>query len=231
MRLAGWTVLVALASLPTAFGDRAAEAAQVTPEALAAAIGKDPGFLPGQPASTSYYRGSATQVSASDTTAGVIAEFVVAFDYLVHDATTGLTYRVFRSTDDAQRYYDNMSVFNAPGFVTSDGNATVAQSTFTMSDPKKDGFKTVKCEAYLDPRADYDVTARCAALSITAPVIVSGIRIQHPEESSQHKDGVTTRTLTKGDQDSANKVAFGLVLIGMLRVSAEEALLDAGAAR
>src|SRR5689334_14026876 len=141
MRLAGWTVLVALANLPTAFGDRAAEAAQVTPEALAAAIGKDPGFLPGQPASTSYHRGSVLQVSASDAKAGVIAEFVVAFDYLVHDTTTGLTYRVFHDTSDAQRYYDNMSVFNAPGFVTPDGDSTaVAQSTFTMSDPKKDGF-------------------------------------------------------------------------------------------
>ena len=225
MRLAGWTVLVALASLPAALGGRTAEAAQVTPEALAAAIAKDPGYLAGEPSSTSYHRGSVTQVSASDAKAGVIAEFVVAFDYLVHDTTTGLTYRVFHDTGDAQRYYDSMSVFNAPGF---ERNSTVVmQSTFNMSDPKKDGFKTIKCETFLDPRA-YDVTARCAALSDTAPVIVSGIRIQHLTEISQNKDGTVTHTVPKSDQDAANTVAFGLVVIGMLRVSAEEALLEAG---
>jgi hypothetical protein len=206
----------------------AAAGAFATPQALAAALSRDPSFMPATPAFTKYHRGRVTPVSASDAKAGVIAEFVVAFDYLVKDPTSGLTYRVFRDQPSAQAYFDGMSVLKQPGFITPQGNsiASVVQSTDPVPDSKAQGFKTIKCETFLDPRIGYEVTARCAVLCDSAPVIVSGVRIQPGHVTRTNK--IATHEMEMSDMNAAKAIAIGLVWGGVQRIVAENALLESG---
>jgi hypothetical protein len=225
-----WSVLLSVLAAALAVSQVRGADVPVAPQALAAAIGKDPSFLPATPASTTYRQGTAPQISASDARAGVIAEFLVAFDYRVPEPTTGLTYRVFRDAGEAQRYFGSMSEFNAPGFITPQGNsiAAVEKSTFSAPDPQKAGFRTITCETFLDPRAEYRVTARCASVSEVAPVIVSGIRIQRSQAAERSNDGTVTHTLNPSDRNAADAIAIGVVTAGLQRVMAEWALLAAG---
>jgi predicted GNAT superfamily acetyltransferase len=201
----------------------------VAPQALADAIAKDPGFLHTIPTSSSYHRGTAEPVSLKDARAGMIAEFVVAFDYNTPDPTSGITYRIFSDRDSAQRYYDKLSVLNSAGFVVNGNSiAPVETSTYASNNPQKDGYKEVKCETFLDPRANHALTARCAALHMEVPVIVAGVRIQS-ERGVLGSDGSVTYTMKPEEVKAADANAVGLVWAGTDRVTFEYVLLWARA--
>jgi predicted GNAT superfamily acetyltransferase len=205
-----------------------ARSADVTPQALADAFAKDPGYLHTVPNSSLYHQGRAEPVSLSDARAGVIAEFVVAFDYKTPDPTSGITYRIFRDRDSAQRYYDKLSVFNSPGFVVNGNSTAVDRSTYPSNNPQKDGYKEIKCETFLDPRANYALTARCAALHTEAPVIVAGVRIQNKQGVPQ-SGGSVSYTMNRDEVNTADANAVGLVLAGTERVTLEYVVLWAKA--
>src|SRR5690348_225428 len=219
--------LVALVGICSWAGS--AQSAEVAPQALADAIAKDPGFLHTIPTSSSYHRGTAEPVSLKDARAGMIAEFVVAFDYNTPDPTSGITYRIFSDRDSAQRYYDKLSVLNSPGFVVNGNSiAPVETSTYASKNPQKDGYKEIKCETFLDPRADHALTARCAALHTEAPVIVAGVRIQSKQGVPQ-SGGSVSYTMNRDEVNTANANAVGLVWAGTERVTLEYVVLSAKA--
>jgi hypothetical protein len=159
-------------------------------------------------------------ISANDAKAGVIAEFVVDFDYLVPDPTTGLTYRVFRDAAAASNYFDRNATIAQPGTVS-------VEQESTHTDPK-DGFSDITCATFFNPQVLHQATTRCAALDTTDPVTVSALRI-HQLRASRDANGDLTYTTVGLDLRSDVAMAIGLVWIGILRVHAEAALLDAGA--
>jgi hypothetical protein len=206
----------------------------VTPQSLSDALAKDPGLMTMSFTKFSNHRGRAEPLSIPDAKAGAISEFAVDFDYNTPDPTTRLNYRIFRDYDSAQRYFDNLSFFNAPGFFSPGGNSPpVASSTYSAADPVKEEFHTIKCETYMDPRAKMALTTRCAALHVQSPVIISAVRIENKPTGrgspiTTITTGPITYKMTDDDVKSQRAIAIALIFAGAERVSAEYALLQSG---
>jgi hypothetical protein len=189
---------------------------KVPPQAIAAALTKDPGLLPIEPEFSTSHIGMVEPVSFLDAQTGAIGDFVVNFGSKTPALVSSLTYRVFRDYASAQLIYNELSISKGPE------GSPVFSKTVTLKDSKM-GCKEVKCESFLDRPLDEHgntLTTRCAGLHSDAPVVVAGLR------KTGVPGGVHYEVNPTDDQNDAIEIVFA----GMQRISIEYALLDAKAA-
>src|SRR5262249_27872540 len=138
-----------------------------------------PGYLPRKPGYIEYQRGISQPVSLADRDRGVLAYFTVALNFKDAEVTNGITYRVFRDEQSAERYLEAISIANSPNFHSAQG-ASIFLDPYTTDDWTWRGsrpFDSAFCEAFIGASSPNLVNAHCSAQYEGRPVIVTGVRI------------------------------------------------------
>jgi hypothetical protein len=192
-------------------------AGAISPQAIIAALRRDPTSVPMAPDFFEYLKGSEQPVSQYDREHGVIAYFTIAVNYKDAAVSNGIAYRIFSDSAAAEKYWGDMSAMNNSKIMSSLGSDINVDIDYDVkSDAPWRGrqpFRDETCETYISARAENLATARCYAQHLDLPVIVSGIRI-----ASVSGNGTGKYQLSDAERQKLMGFATLLLDAGMSRV-------------
>ena len=206
-------------------GRRAQSGGGLTPQKIVSVLSRYPNYVPdfsfkgpaGDDTYFSYWAGTFQPVSPLEKGEGIIANFVMAFDYKMPNPTTAFTYRVFGDEESAGQFFSNMSMLNqknlvAPGFQVTERDETAEGAAF-----QKKGLASqpVVCDFYATAAAPNVAVMRCSALAKGFPVIVSGIRTVMIDAGQASQQGTPFR---QGLEQSEQSYALGALGSGLARL-------------
>lgn len=193
--------------------------AGLTPQKIVSLLSLRPNYLPvesfkgpdGEDVYFSYWAGTFQPLTASLKDDGMIAYFVMAFDYRMPNPTTAFAYRIFSDDDAAQKFFSNMSMVDqkslvAPGFQVDEREDPAGGAAF-----EKRGLvrRPVTCDFYATAAAPDVAVMRCSALAKGFPVIVSGVRTVTIDVGQANQQGTPFRNALEQSEQSYSLGALG----------------------
>ena len=210
-------------------GRQAQSGAGLMPQKIVSLLLRYPNYLPdfsfkgpaGDEIYFSYWEGTFQPVSPSEKADGIIANFVMAFEYKMPNPTTAFAYRIFRDEHSAQQFFSNMSMLNkenlvAPGFQVTEREDTAEGTVFENRGLAR---RPVVCDFYATAAAPNVAVMRCSALAKGFPVIVSGIRTETIDAGQANRQGIPFRQSLEQSEQAYSLGALGSGLVRLQSIA------------